>query len=138
MAVAARTTIHDLLETARAQLTRLGPEQARDAVRDGAVMVDIRTESQRERDGSIPGAVCHARNVLEWRADPASDHSDPALAGDLRRTVIVVCDEGYQSQPGGGDAPGARLHAGDRPRRRLPGLARGRPPGRSAAYHVVR
>jgi rhodanese-related sulfurtransferase len=97
MAAAARTTIHQLLETARARLTRLGPEQAHDAVRDGAVLVDIRTESQRERDGVIPGALSHARNVLEWRADPASDHRDPALAGDLRRTVIVVCDEGYQS-----------------------------------------
>jgi rhodanese-related sulfurtransferase len=97
MAAAARTTIHQLLETARARLTRLGPEQAHDAVRDGAVLVDIRTESQRERDGVIPGALSHARNVLEWRADPASDDSDPALAGDLRRTVIVVCDAGYQS-----------------------------------------
>jgi rhodanese-related sulfurtransferase len=38
----------------------------------------------------------HPRNVLEWRMDPASSHSDPAVGG-LDRRVIVVCTEGYQS-----------------------------------------
>src|SRR3954466_12916370 len=67
------------------------------ATRSGAILVDIRSEAQRCRDGQIPGAVCHPRNVLEWRADPASEHSDPALSADLSRCVILVCDEGYQS-----------------------------------------
>ena len=93
-----RTTIHDLLQAARARLHRLEPAEALAAVRDdGAVLVDIRSEHQRDRDGVIPGAIFHPRNVLEWRADPASDHADPALAGDLGRTVVVVCHEGYQS-----------------------------------------
>ena len=35
--------------------------------------------------------------MLEWRLDPASGHSDPALSDDLDRHVILVCDEGYQS-----------------------------------------
>ncbi len=90
-------TIDELLATARARLERLGPSEAWAAVRDGAVFVDIRSEVQRERDGVIPGALFHPRNVLEWRADPASPHRDPALAGDPGRVVIVVCDEGYQS-----------------------------------------
>ena len=29
--------------------------------------------------------------------DPASGHSDPELSADLERTVILVCNEGYQS-----------------------------------------
>jgi rhodanese-related sulfurtransferase len=66
-------------------------------VRAGAVLVDIRSEVQRERDGVIPGAHFHPRNVLEWRLDPASGHCDPVLAGDLDRHVILVCNEGYQS-----------------------------------------
>ena len=45
----------------------------------------------------MPGAVHHPRNVLEWRADPSSGYSDPAIASDLERHVIVMCDEGYQS-----------------------------------------
>ena len=63
----------------------------------GAVLIDIRSEFQRERDGVIPGAHCVPRNALEWRLDPASRHSDPSLGEDLDRLVILVCDEGYQS-----------------------------------------
>ena len=87
----------DLLADARGRLERLDPEQARDAMEAGAVLVDIRSEPQRERDGVVPGALYHPRNVLEWRADPSSGASDPAIAGDLDRRVIVMCDAGYQS-----------------------------------------
>ncbi|MDX6687551.1 MAG: hypothetical protein QOF86_3679, partial [Baekduia sp.] len=41
-------------------------------------------------------AVHHPRNVLEWRADPASAHRDERIAA-YDRQVIVMCDEGYQS-----------------------------------------
>jgi rhodanese-related sulfurtransferase len=94
---AARTTIHELLDAARSRLRRLDPRAARDAVAGGAVLIDIRSERQRERDGIIPGAHFLPRNVLEWRLDPASGHSDPALGDDLDRHVILVCNEGYQS-----------------------------------------
>jgi rhodanese-related sulfurtransferase len=92
-----RTTIHELLEVARRRLRRLDPHEARDAVTGGALLIDIRSEQQRERDGVIPSAHFVPRNVLEWRLDPASDHSVPALSDDLDRQVILVCDEGYQS-----------------------------------------
>jgi rhodanese-related sulfurtransferase len=92
-----RTTIDQLLAAARRRLRRLDPHAAREAVAAGAVLIDIRAESQRERDGLIPGAHVVARNVLEWRLDPASGHSDPALGDDLDRQFILVCDEGYQS-----------------------------------------
>jgi len=92
-----RRTVDDLLADARGRLERLDPEQARDAMQAGAVLVDIRSEPQRERDGVVPGALYHPRNVLEWRADPSSGASDPAIAGDLDRRVIVMCDAGYQS-----------------------------------------
>jgi rhodanese-related sulfurtransferase len=94
---AGRTTIHDLLAAARARLERLEPEAAAAAARDGALLVDLRSERQRAGDGVIPGAIFHPRNVLEWRFDPESGHSDPRLSGDLDRTVILFCDEGYQS-----------------------------------------
>ena len=93
-----RRTIDDLLEAARARLERVGPVEALEAVRtEDALLVDIRSEVQRERDGTIPGAVFHQRNTLEWRADPASDHRDPELSRDLGRRLILVCHEGYQS-----------------------------------------
>jgi rhodanese-related sulfurtransferase len=90
-------TIDELLAAARRRLQRLDPVAARDAVAAGAVLIDIRSELQRERDGVIPGAHFVPRNVLEWRLDPASGHSDPALGEGLERHVILVCDEGCQS-----------------------------------------
>jgi rhodanese-related sulfurtransferase len=36
------------------------------------------------------------RNVLEWRCDPRSEFRDERVS-DPARTVIVMCDEGYQS-----------------------------------------
>ncbi|HEU4974495.1 MAG TPA: rhodanese-like domain-containing protein [Baekduia sp.] len=96
--MARRTTIADLLDAARARLDRVTGEQALAAVRgEDAVLVDIRSELQRERDGLIPGAIFHPRNVLEWRMDPASGYDDPRLSRDPGRRIILVCDEGYQS-----------------------------------------
>jgi rhodanese-related sulfurtransferase len=37
-----------------------------------------------------------ARNVLEWRLDPASDARDERAPG-LDEQVILMCNEGYQS-----------------------------------------
>ena len=92
-----RRTIDELLAAARSRLARLGPHEAAAAVDDGALLVDIRADAQRAADGTIPGAVHHPRNVLEWRADPTASHHDPELSGDLGRHVILVCDAGYAS-----------------------------------------
>lgn len=92
----ARATIDDLLEAARARLDRLDPQDAAEAVERGALLVDIRSEVQRGRDGVVPGATCHPRNVLEWRLDPESGHADPDVGG-LDRQVVLMCDGGYQS-----------------------------------------
>ena len=87
--------IDQLLERARARLKRVDPAAARAAMDEGAVLVDIRAESQRAADGVVPGALFIARNVLEWRCDPASDHHDERVGAG--RQVVVMCNEGYQS-----------------------------------------
>ena len=92
----ARTTIDELLEQARAGLVRLGPHEARDAISGGALLIDIRSESQRADDGTVPNAIWFARNVLEWRCDPSCEAHDERVGGPERH-VIVMCDEGYQS-----------------------------------------
>jgi rhodanese-related sulfurtransferase len=89
-------TVDQLLSTARSRLDRLTPAEAHAAARRGAVIVDIRSDSQRERDGLVPGARRVPRNVLEWRCDPASEHRDPALARPDAH-IVLLCDEGYQS-----------------------------------------
>jgi rhodanese-related sulfurtransferase len=90
-------TINDLLDAARRRIDRVEPREADAAVREGAVLVDIRSERDRDRDGVIPGALFLPRNVLEWRVDPASGHSAPGLGAALDRRIILICDEGYQS-----------------------------------------
>jgi rhodanese-related sulfurtransferase len=89
-------TVEQLLALARSRVRRLAPAEAREACLAGALLVDIRADSQRARDGLVPDALFIARNVLEWRCDPASRWRDPA-ASDPRRQIIVMCDEGYQS-----------------------------------------
>ena len=89
-------TIDQLLREARARLRRLEPEAAAAAAREGGLIVDIRSERQREDQGLVPGAHFVQRNVLEWRVDPTSGYQDPALAlagGPL----ILMCAQGYQS-----------------------------------------
>jgi rhodanese-related sulfurtransferase len=89
-------TAQELLAEARSGLHRLEPEEALGAVEKGALLVDIRSDSQRARDGVLPQARFVQRNVLEWRLDPRGDWRDPELArADAR--VVLMCDEGYQS-----------------------------------------
>jgi rhodanese-related sulfurtransferase len=93
----ARTTVHELLEEARAGLRRVTPEEAHAAARErGAVLVDIRGSEQRAEQGLVPGAVWLPRNVLEWRVDPDSGASDPRVA-DPEAELILFCFEGYAS-----------------------------------------
>jgi rhodanese-related sulfurtransferase len=94
--VAGRITVYDLLAEAREGLDRLDPPAAASAMAAGALLVDIRSDSQRERDGLVPGVVFIPRNVLEWRCDPECPHRDERLC-DPGRQLIVMCDEGYQS-----------------------------------------
>ncbi|HEY0719305.1 MAG TPA: rhodanese-like domain-containing protein [Streptosporangiaceae bacterium] len=89
-------SIDQLLAAARARLDRLSPAQAFAAWSGGAVLVDIRPEAQRAREGGIPGALIVERNVLEWRFDPASDARLPWVDG-YGQQVIVFCSEGYTS-----------------------------------------
>ena len=86
--------IDDLLGRSRAGLARLTPEAAREAVRNGAVIVDTRPLGQRRAQGVVPGAVVVCRNVLEWRADGTSGVGDDRLVG---KHLIVMCAEGYSS-----------------------------------------
>jgi rhodanese-related sulfurtransferase len=96
MSSANQTSVEKLLAEARAQLNRMSPGQAAGAVRGGAILVDIRSETQRRHNGPGPDSLFVPRNVLEWRLDAASPDALPELAsGD--RTVILICHEGYQS-----------------------------------------
>ena len=91
----AARSIDEILGEARARLRRLGPRDASEAMRAGAVLVDIRSQAQRAGQGLVPGALHVERNVLEWRFDPRSPARLPQAGYHLR--IIVMCVEGYTS-----------------------------------------
>jgi rhodanese-related sulfurtransferase len=91
-----RKTIDELLSEARERIDRVSAREAASEMEQGALLVDIRSDSQRAADGIVPGAIYYPRNVLEWRLDPSSGANDPAIGG-LERRVIVMCDAGYAS-----------------------------------------
>jgi rhodanese-related sulfurtransferase len=84
------------MAAARSRLRRVEPAEVAAELERGAVLVDIRSDAQRAAGGLLPNAVFIARNVLEWRCDPASEWRDPAVSDPSRR-VILICEEGYQS-----------------------------------------
>ena len=88
--------IGDVLDAVRQRLRRLRPAEAFEAVRDGALLVDIRPQAQRAAEGVVPGALHVERNVLEWRLDPGSEARLPQATG-YDQQVIVMCSQGYAS-----------------------------------------
>ncbi|KUH86253.1 MULTISPECIES: rhodanese-like domain-containing protein [unclassified Mycobacterium] len=88
--------IERVLDDARARLRRLPASEVPGALGRGAILVDIRPQAQRAREGEVTGALVIERNVLEWRCDPTSDARLP-LAVDDDVEWVVLCSEGYTS-----------------------------------------
>jgi rhodanese-related sulfurtransferase len=97
MTVGAPRGVDDLLASARTRIARLEPEDAAAAAAAGeALIVDIRCEEDRRRDGVVPGALHIPRTVLEWRVDPSSEWRNPHVGGRDRR-LLLLCSEGFSS-----------------------------------------
>jgi rhodanese-related sulfurtransferase len=90
------SAIDGMLDEARRLLDRVPPEDLAAEVARGALVIDTRPVDQRERDGSLPGAIVIDRNVLEWRLDPTCPFRIPEVTSADQR-IIIVCNEGYSS-----------------------------------------
>lgn len=88
--------IDRVLADARTRLRRLNAHEVPAALERGAVLVDIRPQAQRDREGDVAAALVIERNVLEWRCDPTSDARLPQAVDDDVEWV-VLCSEGYTS-----------------------------------------
>jgi rhodanese-related sulfurtransferase len=88
--------IDRVLDAARSRLTRMPATEVPTALARGAILVDIRPQAQRAREGDVPAAMVIERNVLEWRCDPTSDARLPEAVDDDVEWV-VLCSEGYTS-----------------------------------------
>jgi rhodanese-related sulfurtransferase len=91
--------IDQVLDSARARLRRLAADEVPAALHRGALLVDIRPQAQRIREGEVPETLktlVIERNVLEWRCDPTSDARLPqAISDDVE--WVILCSEGYTS-----------------------------------------
>lgn len=92
-----RKTAAELLVDARSVIRRVDPETAWAASGAGeALIVDIRSDDERRRDGIVPGSLHLPRTVLEWRVDPESGWSNHH-AVETERRLILLCAHGWSS-----------------------------------------
>jgi rhodanese-related sulfurtransferase len=88
----------DYLAEANAQIETCSVQDAlRLHGRDEWVFVDVRDQSELDKQGRIPGAVHASRGLLEFRVDPASPMHDPALAPGQKKRFVFYCGTGGRS-----------------------------------------
>lgn len=89
--------IDKLLHDIREHLPhRPKPAELQAVVDAGGLIVDIRPDDLRQRDGVMPGALIVGRNVLEWRLDPTSPDRLPQVTGP-DQPMVLFCEQGYAS-----------------------------------------
>ncbi len=87
------TSLKQMLETANAAVPKITPEQARDMIAKGEVLVvDVRDAAEVAQTGKVAGALHVPRGLLEFRADPAAATRDEKFSKD--KTLILYCGSG--------------------------------------------
>ena len=89
-------TLAELLAEAESRVTRVSPQEAYTAMAEGALLIDLRSRSARDRDGIVPGSLHIPRTVLEWRVALDSEWRSPFVGGPDEH-IVLLCDDGYSS-----------------------------------------
>ena len=89
------TSVKQLIAAANADVPRVSPAEARDMIRDGALVIDVRDAPEVEKSGKVEGAIHVSRGMLEFRADPDSPYHDKKF--DRSRSIVVYCASGGRS-----------------------------------------
>jgi rhodanese-related sulfurtransferase len=85
-------SLKELVEAANAVVPKVTPEQAKQMIADGALVVDVRDAVEVEQSGKVAGAVHIPRGMVEFRADPDSPYYEKSFAKD--KPVILYCAAG--------------------------------------------
>ena len=88
-------SVKDMVAEAKAKVENLDSAAVTDEMERGAVLVDLRDDSEVAETGRIPGSVHVPRGMLEFRADTTSPSHDDAL--DPSQRVILHCAGGGRS-----------------------------------------
>ena len=86
-------TLDELVAAAAARIDRLEPRAALAGMERGAVLVDVRSDTSRERDGIVPGSLHIPRTVLEWRLAGEEEWRTPHVPGRTAQ-VVLLCEHG--------------------------------------------
>jgi rhodanese-related sulfurtransferase len=96
------------LAAVRAGLDRVAPEDLAAELAAGALVVDLRPEADRAREGALRGAVVIERIELEWRLDHTSGAALDGVDDEAR--IVLFCNEGYSSSLAAADLRHLGLH----------------------------
>lgn len=90
-------TAKDYMEAANASVPKMGAEEA--IAKHGAgqgVFIDVRDSAAIAESGTIAGAHCIPRGMIEFRADPAVEaFYDPIFRKDAE--IYLICGAGGQA-----------------------------------------
>jgi rhodanese-related sulfurtransferase len=85
-------SVKDLVAAANAVVPRITPDEARQKLEAGAVVVDVRDAAEVAKSGKVAGAVHIPRGMVEFRADPETPYYDASF--DKGKAVILYCASG--------------------------------------------
>lgn len=88
-------SVKQLLAAANTAVPKIGVEEARKLVTEGALIVDVRDGTEVAKTGKLKGAVHVSRGMIEFRADAETPYHDPQFRKD--RPVILYCASGGRS-----------------------------------------
>jgi rhodanese-related sulfurtransferase len=85
-------SVKDLVAAANAVVPRITPDEARQKLEAGAVVVDVRDAAEVAKSGKVAGALHIPRGMVEFRADPETPYYDASF--DKGKAVILYCASG--------------------------------------------
>ena len=88
-------TAGEMVAEAKTRVRNLDVAHVADAVKKGALLVDLRESEERQREGVIPGALHAPRGMIEFYADPATPYHRAEFAPEQR--IILHCASGSRS-----------------------------------------
>lgn len=88
-------SVKQLLNEANEAVPRIGADEARRLIEEGALLVDVRDGTEVAATGLIDGAVNISRGMIEFRADQDHPYHDPEFQTD--RPMILYCASGGRS-----------------------------------------
>jgi len=90
-----KKSVKQIVAEADAEVDAVTIEEAKVAVADGALLVDLRDVRELRREGTIPGAFHAPRGMLEFWVDPESPYHHEALSAADH--LVLFCNLGWRS-----------------------------------------